>query len=169
MTNRKLFLDTNIYVRAYVEKAGPSTEVMELAINGAVTVIASAHLVDEVSRHFRAEFGRQQAFRMRSMILAFPDLHVVDPLQWQPRMADVLAHTRDRTDAPHFAAARAGQAEAFVSYNRRSILAGMFDLVPLAAPEDVLPGLTGLASWPTKAQMEAAWRKWATGSRRAPR
>ncbi len=162
-------MDTNIFVRAHVERAGPSTEVVELAINGAVTVVASAHLVEEVSRHFRAEFGRQEAFRMRSMILSFPDLVVVDALQWQPRLAAVAAHTRDRTDAPHFAAARAGNAEAFVSYNRRSILASMFDLVPLAAPEQVLPGLTGRGPWPSKAQMELAWQKWAVGSGRAPK
>jgi len=166
--HRRLFLDTNIYARAHIEDEGPSSALVTLAVNGSLAVVASEHLVNEVSRFFRNEFGRDEAYRMRATILAFPELQVVDRLRWERSLALVAPFVRDRTDGPHFAAARAAGAEALVSYNRRSILAGMFDLVPLATPESVLPALSGSADWPSKDALRRAWEEWARRSPRAP-
>jgi len=79
--HRRLFLDTNIYARAHIEDEGRSSALVTLVVNGSLAVVASEHLVNEVSRFFRNEFGRDEAYRMRATILAFPELQAVDRLR----------------------------------------------------------------------------------------
>lgn len=166
--NRRLYLDSNIYLKAHVEDYGPAVTLLEAATDGAVTVVASDQLVDEIYWLFRKLFDRRQASWMRASLLALPSLRIVDKHEWRRAKPTVAALVRDRSDLPHYAAAWTAGAEFMVSINRRSIKAAMFELVPLAGPIPIAEALAGKRPWPSREELLAEWRRWAQQSRRGP-
>lgn len=169
MALRRLYLDTNILVRSFEDGESPSGRLVRLAARGLILVLKSDYLVDEVERVFVRVYGQRVAQVQSKQLRRFPASIQVPPASWRSALFQVEPSVRDVGDGPHFAAALAGNADALVSTNRRSILPSMFDLVPLAEPEDVLPALLGEEKWPTVTDLRGRWEVWAKRSTRGPR
>lgn len=166
---RRLFLDTPVFVVAYGEGGSPEDSLLEAAILGEYTVVLSDRIIDESLRVVRNLFGQAAASKLRATMFELPSLRFVAMPEWERAIPLVAPFARDLSDAPHFAAARAGRADTLVTINRRSVLPGMFDLVPIATPEFIVEAIVSGAKWPTPHEMRVDWERWARSSRRAPR
>lgn len=165
---RRLFLDTTVFVVAYGEEGGAEDALLDAAALGDFTVVCSQHLVDESVRVVGGIYGQKAASTLRATLFEFPALRFVALPEWERALPLLFPYVRDPSDGPHFAAARAGRADALVTDNRRSVLPGMFDLVPIVTPETILPALRDERPWPNKEELLDAWRAWARTSPRAP-
>ena len=166
--SRRLFLDTNVFAAAFADKDGAARGLVDAGAAGLMTVVISERLMKELTGLYRRLFGREEASRVRAALLLFPSILIVDRISWEMTLPVVSPFVRDRSDAPHFAAARSARVAAFVSYNRRSILPQMFDLVPLATPEAIIESVVGGAAWPSRRTLLDSWEEWARRSPRAP-
>ncbi|HKZ59256.1 MAG TPA: PIN domain-containing protein [Candidatus Thermoplasmatota archaeon] len=166
--SRRLFLDTTVFAIAYGEEGGASDLILDAAVAGEFTVVSSERLVEEALRVVGKLHGRRVAASLRSTIFEFPSLRMVARLEWERVLPLLKPFVRDPADGPHFAAARSGHAHALVSDNRRSVLPGMFSLMPLARPETVVKALRDEVPWPTPERLLKEWGEWARSSSRAP-
>ena len=166
---RRLFVHTTVFVGAYREAGSAEDELLESAALGDFTVVLSQQLVDESLRVVQGLYGQRAASTLRATLFEFPSLRFVGSPEWERMLALLAPYVRDPSDGPHFAAARAGRADALVTHNRRSVLPGMFEFVPIVAPETILPAVRGDRAWPKNAELLAAWNEWARTSPRAPR
>ena len=168
MALRRLYLDTNVFVESLQHPRSASARLVRLAAGGHFVVVESDYLLEEAQDVFSRLFGATMAAFELKQMRTFAEATEVSARNWRPRMANVDPFIRDRADAPHFAAAVAGGAQVLVSRNRRSILPGMFDVVPLALPEDVVPALLGESPWPSSGALRERWERWARRSPRSP-
>jgi hypothetical protein len=164
----RLYIDTHILVQSFEDQESPSGVLVRLASRGVAVVVESDFLIDEVERVFTRLYGEPEGRNAVRQLHGFPVRLVVTRADWGPSLAKVDPHLRDLDDGPHFAAALAGAAEVIVSTNRRSIRRPMFNLVPLASPEDVVSALAGEGAWPTVEDLRGRWERWARGSPRGP-
>ena len=169
MALRRLYLDTNVLVEAFEEPGSSSGRILALAAGGHFLVVESEYLVREVEEVFGRLFGPRVAAVTLDEMRRFPLHEIVNFEASRDALEAVREHTRDKADAPHFAAARTGLAEALVTWNRRSVLPTMFALVPTATPEDILPALEGASGWPSTEVLRSRWERWAMSSPRSPR
>lgn len=166
---RSIYLDTNVFAFAQQDARSDSAALLEAAAAGSFLVVASDALIEESARLFAKLFGAQHSNAVRRLLLDFPVRRYLIAPEWEREVERVRPHVRDPADERHFAAALAARADVLVTYNRRSVHAGMFNLVPIAAPAMVVGHFARGESWPTLEAMQQAWEEWAKRSPRGPR
>lgn len=165
----RLYLDTNVYVDGFEDAGSPQGRLLAAAGDAGFEVVVSDLLLEELRHLMKRLHGRAAGFEAAMMLVELPLRRFVAEVEWQRGLATVSPFVRDRKDAPHLAAAYVSRSYALVTRNRRSVLAGIFDFVPLLSPEAACSALEGRGPWPSPEEMQDDWNRWASGSPRGPR
>lgn len=169
MALHRLYLDTHVFVEAFDQPRSASGRIARMAAEGQFVVVGSDYLLREVERVFDRLYDSAAAKLQVEQLQRFPLCEMIPFDLWRGRWDQIRPFVRDVADGPHFAAAATGRSEFVVTRNRRSVLSGMFAVVPLATPEDVLAALSGATAWPSADVLRGRWEAWARRSSRGPR
>jgi hypothetical protein len=166
---RRLYLDSNIFADALEVPSSAQGGLLDAATSGDFEVVLSDLLLEEVRDLVGRLHGRSSAFQAAMMLVELPLRRFVADVEWRRGMSAVKPFVRGEADGPHLAAAFVSRCDAFVSRNRRSVLPGIFDVVPLVSPEAAWQALSGSRPWPTRDEALHEWEEWARRSSRAPK
>lgn len=128
---RRIFLDTNVFIIGDADKQSPESIILEaLGYRGkpsilSAEIILSEELVDQIRRVSKYLYGKDQAGAIISNIWQWLNIHyVTTTADWHDRKLNLIdSKIIPSEDIEIYLSAQYGEAECFVSGNRKLIQA----------------------------------------------
>jgi predicted nucleic acid-binding protein len=113
------YFDTNVYIIGILQPNSNSRLILQEIKKGNLKVIMSDYLIDEVLAWFKIHKGKDFASMMRLYMMSLPSSEVINDFEWSVFVDDWKSFVADIDDLPHICSYFAGEAEYFVTANRR--------------------------------------------------
>ncbi len=114
---RRVLLDTNVFIFAVEHPKSNSSIIVEMALDGEISIVISEEIRLEFVEYLRSEYGKDAAYHTDLLLTGIPALEIVDQSltrQWAKKLGGRI---KDK-DLPHLAAAEAAKVDAIVTYDR---------------------------------------------------
>ena len=113
------YFDTNIFITGILQPNSNSQLILQEIKKGKLKVVLSDYLIDEVLSWFKIHKGKDFASLVRLYMMSIPSSEMVNDFEWSVFIDDWKYFVADIDDLPHICSYFAGEAEYFVTANRR--------------------------------------------------
>jgi predicted nucleic acid-binding protein len=114
-----IYLDTNIYIIGLLYQDTNSARILKSTTKGAIRVIQSDYLYDEVLTWFRQHKGKDFVGSVRSYMLSIPLREFIPRHEWALFLDRLKDRVTDVDDLPHICSYMAGNCDYFITTNRK--------------------------------------------------
>src|SRR5659263_646846 len=137
------YFDTNVYIIGILQPNSNSRLILR-EIKGNLKVILSDYLIDEVLAWFKINKGKDFASMMRLYMMSLPSSEVINDFEWSVFVDDWKSFIADIDDIPHICSYFAGEAEYFVTENRRLTQMKIKEYVNFMSAKEFIENVCGL-------------------------
>ncbi|MCD4844740.1 MAG: hypothetical protein K8R25_09665 [Methanosarcinales archaeon] len=113
------YFDTNVFIIGTLQPDSNSRLILREIKKGNFKVILSDYLIDEVLHWFKINKGKDFASMERLFIVSLPSSVIINDFEWSLFIDDWEDFVADIDDLPHICSYFAGEADYFVTANRR--------------------------------------------------
>jgi len=113
------YFDTNVYIIGILQPNSNSRLILQEIKEGNLKVILSDYLIDEVLTWFKINKGKEFASMVRLYMMSLPSSEIINDFEWSVFIDEWKSFVADVDDLPHICSYFAGEAEYFVTSNRR--------------------------------------------------
>ncbi|MDD1745006.1 MAG: hypothetical protein EPN24_01385 [Candidatus Methanoperedens sp.] len=113
------YFDTNVYIIGILQPNSNSRLILREIKKGNLKVILSDYLIDEVLAWFKKNKGKDFASMVRLYMMSLPSSEMINDFEWSVFVDEWKSFVADIDDLPHICSYFAGEAEYFVTANRR--------------------------------------------------
>lgn len=113
------YFDTNVYIIGILQPNTNSRLILREIKKGKLKVVLSDYLIDEVLAWFKIHKGKDFASMVRLYMMSLPSSEMINDFEWSVFVDDWKSFVTDIDDLPHICSYFAGEAEYFVTANRR--------------------------------------------------
>ncbi len=113
------YFDTNVYIIGILQPNSNSRLILRNIQKGSLKVITSDYLIDEVLTWFKTHKSKDFASMVRLYMMSQPSSIMINDFEWSVFIDDWNSFVADIDDLPHICSYFAGEAEYFVTANRR--------------------------------------------------
>lgn len=137
------YFDTNVYIIGILQPNSNSRLILR-EIKGNLKVILSDYLIDEVLAWFKINKGKDFASMMRLYMMSLPSSEAINDFEWSVFVDDWKSFIADIDDIPHICSYFAGEAEYFVTANRRLTQMKIKEHVNFMSAKEFIENVCGL-------------------------
>lgn len=113
------YFDTNVYIIGILQPNSNSRLILREINKSNLKVILSDYLIDEVLSWFKVHKGKDFASMVRLYMISLASSKMINDFEWSVYVDDWKSFVADIDDLPHICSYFAGEAEYFVTANRR--------------------------------------------------
>ena len=113
------YFDTNVYIIGILQPNSNSRQILREIKKNKFKVVLSDYLIDEVLAWFKINKNKDFSSKVRLYMMSLPVSEIVNDFEWSVFIDDWKNLVADIDDLPHICSYFAGEAEYFVTANRK--------------------------------------------------
>ncbi|MEE9150315.1 MAG: PIN domain-containing protein [Thermoplasmata archaeon] len=133
-----IYLDTNVYITGLLQSKTNSARILEEMTEGAIRVIQSDYLFDEVLAWFKQHKGKNIVGGVRNYLLSIPIRESVHRPEWGVFVEKLKDKVKDIDDLPHICSYIAGSCDYFITTNRKLTQEAVREIVNFKSPKEFI-------------------------------
>lgn len=143
------YFDTNVYIIGILQPDSNSRLILREIKKGRIKLILSDYLIDEVLAWFKLHKGKDFASMVRLYMMSLPSFETINDFEWSTFVDDWKSFVADIDDLPHICSYFAGEAEYFVTSNRRLTEMKIMGYVNFMSAKKFIEDVRGLDGFDT--------------------
>lgn len=138
------YFDTNVYIIGILQPNSNSRLILQEINKSNLKVILSDYLIDEVLSWFKVHKGKDFASMVRLYMISLASSEMINDFEWSVYVDDWKSFVADIDDLPHICSYFAGEAEYFVTANRRLTEMKIKEHVKFSSSKEFIENVCGL-------------------------
>jgi len=138
------YFDTNVYIIGILQPNSNSRLILREINKSNLKVILSDYLIDEVLSWFKVHKGKDFASMVRLYMISLASSEMINDFEWSVYVDDWKSFVADIDDLPHICSYFAGEAEYFVTANRRLTEMKIKEHVKFSSSKEFIENVCGL-------------------------